>query len=36
MVGRALRNLASDGIIEFDRHRIVILDVEGLRKEAEV
>jgi CRP/FNR family cyclic AMP-dependent transcriptional regulator len=36
MVGRALRSLASDGIIEFDRHRIVILDVERLRKEAEV
>ena len=36
MVGRALRTLASDGIIEFDRHRIVILDVERLRKEAEV
>lgn len=36
MVGRALRSLASDEIIEFDRHRIVVLDVEGLRKEAEV
>lgn len=36
MVGRALRSLASDGIIEFDRHRIVVLDVERLRKEAEV
>lgn len=36
MVGRALRNLASDGIIEFDRHRIVVLDVERLRREAEV
>ncbi|MBX3052222.1 MAG: Crp/Fnr family transcriptional regulator [Caldilineaceae bacterium] len=36
MVGRALRSLATDGIIEFDRHRIVILDVERLRKEAEV
>jgi len=36
MVGRALRGLATDGIIEFDRHRIVILDVERLRKEAEV
>lgn len=36
MVGRALRGLASDGIIEFDRHRIVVLDVERLRKEAEV
>lgn len=36
MVGRALRSLALEGIIEFDRHRIVILDVERLRKEAEV
>ena len=36
MVGRALRSLATDGIIEFDRHRIVVLDVERLRKEAEV
>ena len=36
MVGRALRTLASDGIIEFDRHRIVVLDVERLRREAEV
>lgn len=36
MVGRALRSLAVDGIIEFDRHRIVVLDVERLRKEAEV
>ena len=36
MVGRALRSLASAGIIEFDRHRIIILDVERLRKEAEV
>ena len=36
MVGRALRGLANDGIIEFDRHRIVVLDVERLRKEAEV
>ncbi len=36
MVGRALRNLANDGIIEFDRHRIVVLDVDRLRREAEV
>lgn len=36
MVGRALRSLATDGIIEFDRHRIVILDVDRLHKEAEV
>ncbi|MCA9871822.1 MAG: Crp/Fnr family transcriptional regulator [Anaerolineae bacterium] len=36
MVGRALRSLAADGIIEFDRHRIVILDPERLVQEAEV
>ncbi|RME47901.1 MAG: Crp/Fnr family transcriptional regulator [Chloroflexi bacterium] len=35
MVGRALRSLAGDGIIEFDRHRIVILDPERLQEEAE-
>ncbi len=36
MVGRALRGLAADGIIEFDRHQIVILDPERLAEEAEV
>lgn len=36
MVGRALRSLSADKIIEFDRHRIVVLDGERLRKEAEV
>jgi CRP/FNR family cyclic AMP-dependent transcriptional regulator len=30
MIGRALRDLADVGLIEFDRHRIVILDREGL------
>ncbi|MCO6451813.1 MAG: Crp/Fnr family transcriptional regulator [Caldilineales bacterium] len=35
MVGRALRALASDGIIEFDRHRIVVVDPERLAEEAE-
>lgn len=35
MVGRAMRSLAADGIIEFDRHRIVILDEERLRAEVE-
>ena len=30
MIGRALRDLADAGLIEFDRHRIVILDREGL------
>lgn len=36
VVGRALRGLANDGIIAFDRHRIVILDPERLAEEAEV
>jgi CRP/FNR family transcriptional regulator len=35
VVGRALRSLAADGIIAFDRHRIVILDAERLAAEAE-
>jgi CRP/FNR family transcriptional regulator len=35
VVGRALRSLAADGIIEFDRHRIVILDPDRLVEEAE-
>lgn len=30
MIGRALRELADDGLIDFDRHRIVIVDREGL------
>lgn len=34
MVGRAMRSLAASGLIEFDRHRIVILDPEGLEQEA--
>jgi CRP-like cAMP-binding protein len=36
MVGRALRNLSTAGIIQFDRHRIVILDPERLAEEAEM
>ncbi|MCP4167943.1 MAG: Crp/Fnr family transcriptional regulator [Chloroflexi bacterium] len=36
VVGRALRGLTADGIIEFDRHNIVILDLERLREEADV
>lgn len=36
MVGRTLRSMAADHIIEFDRHRIVILDPERLAAEAEV
>jgi CRP/FNR family transcriptional regulator len=35
VVGRALRGLAAEGIIEFDRHRIVILDPDRLTEEAE-
>lgn len=35
VVGRALRAMASDGVITFDRHRIVILDEERLAEEAE-
>ena len=30
MIGRALRELADDGLIEFDRHRIMIVNREGL------
>jgi CRP/FNR family transcriptional regulator len=30
MIGRALRDLADAGLIEFDRHRIVIVDRAGL------
>jgi CRP/FNR family transcriptional regulator len=36
MVGRTLRGLANDGLIQFDRHRIVILDPQRLAEEAEV
>jgi CRP/FNR family transcriptional regulator len=36
VVGRALRSLAAEGMIEFNRHRIVILDRERLAAEAEV
>ncbi|MFN2201470.1 MAG: helix-turn-helix domain-containing protein, partial [Caldilineaceae bacterium] len=36
VVGRALRDLAADGIIEFDRHRIVILEPDRLAEEADV
>ncbi|MCS6844344.1 MAG: Crp/Fnr family transcriptional regulator [Caldilineales bacterium] len=36
MVGRTLRSMAAEGIIEFDRHRIVILDPQRLAEEAEV
>jgi len=36
MVGRALRSLSNAGLIEFDRHRLVILDAERLAEEAEL
>ena len=36
VVGRALRDLAADRIIEFDRHRIVILEPDRLAEEADV
>ena len=36
VVGRALRSLAADGIIEFDRHQIVILDTDRLTEEADI
>lgn len=34
MVGRVLRAFEEKGLIRFDRHRILILDREGLEKEA--
>lgn len=36
VVGRALRSLAAAGVLEFDRHQIVILDSERLAEEAEI
>ncbi len=36
MVGRTLRSMANDGLLEFDRHRIVILDPQRLAEEAEI
>lgn len=36
VVGRALRSLVSSDIIEFERHRIVIRDLERLAEEAEL
>lgn len=35
VVGRVLRGLATEGIIAFDRHRIVILDADRLAEAAE-
>jgi CRP/FNR family transcriptional regulator len=34
MVGRVLRTFEDEGLIRFDRHRLIILDREGLEKEA--
>ena len=34
MVGRALRSFEDDGLIRFDRHRILIVDREGLESKA--
>lgn len=34
MVGRVLRTFEDEGLIRFDRHRLVILDPEGLEQEA--
>jgi CRP-like cAMP-binding protein len=36
VVGRALRSLVASGIIEFDRHQIIIRDAERLAEEAEI
>lgn len=36
VVGRALRSLVASGIVEFDRHRLVIVDAERLAEEAEI
>jgi len=35
MIGRALRDLADEGLIEFNRHRIVVTDRAGLVAVAE-
>lgn len=35
MVARTLRNMANDGVIQFDRHRVVIIDAARLAQEAE-
>jgi CRP-like cAMP-binding protein len=36
VVGRSLKVLKDDGVIKFDRHRIIIKDEEALRKKIEV
>lgn len=36
MVSRTLRSMASDGIITFDRYRIIVLDLERLTEEAQL
>jgi CRP-like cAMP-binding protein len=34
MVSRALRSFEEEGLIRFDRHRIVVLDAERLERKA--
>lgn len=36
MVSRVLRGFEQEGLIRFDRHRLIVLDREGLEKEAKV
>lgn len=36
VVGRSLRSLAAAGIIEIDRHRIIVLDPDRLAEEADI
>lgn len=36
VIGRALRSLAAAGIIEIDRHQVVILDLQQLEEESEL
>ncbi len=35
VIGRALRSFASEGLIRMDRHRIVLVDREGLESESD-
>jgi hypothetical protein len=35
VVSRTLRSFADDGLIEMQRHRIVVRDLEAMRREAE-
>jgi DNA-binding transcriptional regulator YhcF (GntR family) len=36
MVSRVLRAFEEEGLIRFDRHRLFVLDREGLEEEAKV